>query len=129
MPECGEIVLINVKDYKINLSECKNGHKKNNIFIDEFESTQEKDFSQICDICKEKKDVNIDILYICNSCNSKLCLSCKSIHDNNHKIINYNERNYICKKHNENYIKYCTICKNNLCKSCENFHKKKSFQK
>ena len=30
-PECGENILINIKDFKINLYGCKNNHKINNI--------------------------------------------------------------------------------------------------
>ena len=38
-PECKENILLNIKDYKINLYECKNGHKIENILINEFENT------------------------------------------------------------------------------------------
>ena len=32
-PECNENILINIKDFKINLSECKNKHNINNILL------------------------------------------------------------------------------------------------
>ena len=37
-PECKENILININNYKINLYECKNGHKIENILLNEFEN-------------------------------------------------------------------------------------------
>ena len=39
-PECKENCIINIKDYKINLFGCKNGHNINNILFQNYESTQ-----------------------------------------------------------------------------------------
>ena len=44
-----------------------------------------------------------------------LCSLCKSIHDKSHIIINYENKNYICKEHNETFVKYCEDCKIDLC--------------
>jgi len=41
---------------------------------------------------------------------------------NDNIIINYNQKNFICEKHNETFIKYCNDCKINICKSCSNEH-------
>ena len=46
----------------------------------------------------------------------------KSFHDINHDIINYEEKKYICEKHNKDFKKYCNDCKINICKSCLNEH-------
>ena len=123
-PECKENILINIKDYKINLYNCKNGHKKENIFFDEFEKMQKINLSkEICSECY-KNNINInDEIYICNKCVINLCPLCISKHDKNHNIIKYNDKNYICKKHNYNYIKYCKGCKENICLLCINEHK------
>ena len=52
-PKCKENIKMDIKDYKINLYECKNGHKKENILLNEFEETQNIDLNKIiCDICK-----------------------------------------------------------------------------
>ena len=60
-PECKENILINIKDYKINLYECKNGHIKNDILFEEFENYQKIYLSKIkCDNVKKK----ICIIYI-----------------------------------------------------------------
>ena len=32
-PECKDNILINIKNFKINLSGCKQNHKKNNIIL------------------------------------------------------------------------------------------------
>ena len=60
--------------------------------------------------------------YICNTCNMKLCPLCKVKHNKNHDIINYDDKNYLCKKHNDMFIKYCKACKENICILCENAH-------
>ena len=52
-----------------------------------------------------------------------LCSLCKSTHDKTHSIIKYGNKNYICNKHNETFVKYCKDCKNDLCLSCINEHK------
>ena len=39
-PECGESIRFEIINYKIKLFECKNGHKINNILLNEFEKTQ-----------------------------------------------------------------------------------------
>ena len=60
-PECKENILINIKEYKINLNQCKNNHIKNNITLDEYEKIQKLDLSGIkCDKCNEK---NINDIY------------------------------------------------------------------
>ena len=75
----------------------------------------------ICDICKKNnKSISYNnIFYICNTCNINICLLCKSNHDQSHKLINYDDKYYICKKHNEAYISYCETCKQNLCTLCD----------
>ena len=39
-PTCKENIKMDIKDYKINLYDCKNGHKIENILLDQFEETQ-----------------------------------------------------------------------------------------
>ena len=39
-----------------------------------------------------------------------------------HSIINYEELNYICDRHNNSYELYCKLCKKNLCKICISEH-------
>ena len=93
-PECQENILINIKNYKVNLNECKNGHMKYNILFEEYEKIQKIDLSKIkCDKCgKCINNIYNNKLYICNSCEMKLCTLCNEIHDKNHNIINYNDK-------------------------------------
>ena len=100
-PDCKENILINIKNYKINLYGCKNGHKIENILLKEYENIQKMDTSKIiCNKCY-KNNINIkEQLYICNDCNINLCPLCKYKHDKSHNIINFNKKNYICKRHN-----------------------------
>ena len=124
-PECKENILINIKNYKINLNDCKNGHKMENISINEYENIQKIDLSKIiCNKCCKNNISNIyhKEFYICNECRINLCPLCKIKHTKNHQIINYNDKNYICKKHNDKFIKYCKECKENICFLCINDH-------
>ena len=124
-PKCFDIAKICIKDYKIKLK-CRNNHISNYILIDEYENSQKMDQSKIiCNNCKIKNKSNTykNELFKCNSCNINLCPLCKSIHNKEHYIINYDQKNYLCNIHNENYISYCKTCKINICMLCESLHK------
>jgi len=125
-PKCGESIKIDIKDYKITLFECKNKHKIDNILLDEFENTQNIDNKKIiCQICNNiDKSISYNkIFYRCCNCEKNICPLCKSIHDNTHKIIDYDDKLYICNKHYKNYNSYCKECKLNLCIECAGEHK------
>ena len=105
---------------------CKNGHNIKNIKINEFENTQKIDISKI--ICDEHKEINKgnthnNEFHRCITCNKNLCPLCKSTHNNNHKIIEYDNINYICNLHTETFTRYCFDCKKNLCMACEIEHR------
>ena len=137
-PICQENIFMKINDYQINLSKCKNGHNYNNLLLKEFNNIQNIDISKIicdickivlllfliCDICKIKNKSNTfkNSFYKCYNCKINLCPLCKSKHDNNHNIINYDKRNFICYKHKDNFIKYCNDCNENICEICEKDH-------
>ena len=124
-PICYENIKLYIEDYNIFLYECKNKHEINNILFNEFEKTQKIDISKIkCEICKEKNknETFNNQFYRCNLCKIDICPMCKLNHDKTHKIIDYDNKNYICEKHNEMYILYCKKCKENICMYCENEH-------
>ena len=126
-PICKENALLDIKDFKINLSECTMKHKIKDILLNKFEESQKIDLNKIkCNICKQndKGHTHNNLFYICKTCNKNICPLCKSIHDNKHSIINYDDKDFICKKHNEPFNKYCKTCKDNICIICENKHKK-----
>ena len=124
-PECQKSCLISIIDYRIRLYDCINGHDTDCISLECFEDTQKIDESKIkCDDCKEvdKSNAYQKSFYRCNTCKINLCPLCKNKHDQNHYLINYDEINYICPKHNYPYALYCKSCKKNACISCEIEH-------
>ena len=124
-PRCKEICKYEINDYKIKLFDCKNGHIMDDIKLDKFKFKQFIDISQIkCDNCEEKNksDTFNNEMYICYECKINLCPLCKSIHNKNHSFINYDNKNYICNKHNELYIEYCEDCNKDICLSCSSDH-------
>ena len=124
-PICKENIKLNLEEYKIYLFECKNKHEIDNILINEFEQTQISDISKIeCEKCKgtNKNETYKNAFYRCNTCKINICPMCKSSHDKTHNIINYDNKNYLCEKHNEVYSLYCNKCKMNICMHCENEH-------
>jgi len=125
-PICQEDIKCSI-DYQINLFECKNGHDIDNIFLDKFNLNQYINLSKIiCQNCGKynKGNVHKNIFYRCNNCNKNICPICYSSHDKNHNVINYDDKNYICDKHNKIYTEYCKDCKKNICVYCEKNHNK-----
>jgi len=122
-PKCKENCKIKFEDYKIKLYDCKNKHEINNILLEEYNNTQNiNELDIVCEICNKNnkyKSYNKQF-YKCLICKKNICLLCKSKHD--HKIIDYDRKNYICNNHNEIYISYCNECKINLCLQCEIKH-------
>ena len=127
-PKCGECAKLDIDDYKIIL-QCKNKHNLRNILLNEYEDTQKIDISKIiCDECKiiNKAKSYKNIFYRCNECNKNLCLNCKERHNKEkqeHNLINYEDKNYICDIHFFNYTSYCKKCEKNICLYCNNDHK------
>ena len=123
-PECKEISKLNIKNYKVTISDCKNKHIKENLSLSEFEDSQKIDLSQIlCHECKKSKAETFQKKFnYCINCNINLCPICENKHDENHSIILYDDINYICKKHNDNFAQYCETCKINICMECEEEH-------
>ena len=127
-PKCGEAAKFDINEYKLIL-QCKNGHNMGNIFLDEYENTQKIDISKIiCDVCKttNKSTSYKNIFYRCNQCEINLCVNCQNKHQNEnieHNFINYDNKNYICPKHNEKYSSFCEDCQKNTCLYCQTSHK------
>jgi len=125
-PKCKECIKMKLCNYRIYLNECKNNHRIDNILIEEFESKQYINQNEIiCDNCKvlNKSNTYNNEFYICNTCKIYLCPICKKEkHAKNHNIIRYEEKHYICDKHNKSYISYCMKCKKDICILCEKDH-------
>jgi len=125
-PECKENALIKIEEYRISIYNCKNNHKIENISIKEFDNLQKIDESKIiCEICKinNKNKTYKNEMNYCLACKKIICPLCKSKHNNNHLIIKYEDRNIVCNKHNDNYVKYCNEWNENICLQCIKEHK------
>ena len=123
--QCKENAFLDIKNFRIHIYGCKNNHEINNILLNRFKKTQLICQNEIkCDLCKinNKGNTHNNEFFICNTCNKNICPLCKSIHEKDHIVINYDDKNYICKIHNDSYIKYCKTCNENLCIICQNEH-------
>jgi len=123
-PQCKESIILSVKDYKVSLYQCKNGHRIDNILLSKFYETQNEDISKIlCDKCKcSKARAFENKMFICVKCKYNLCIMCAQTHDRTHNLINYDQKNYICENDGENFTSYCTTCKKSICSICEMDH-------
>ena len=121
-PYCGENCLIEIKDYKIYYSKCDNKHNINIILLDEFNNTQLIDEIKCNNCNKNKLEIYDNKMHYCCKCNINLYPLCKSNHNKEHKIIDYELKNYICKIHGERYTSYCKECEKNICDLCEIEH-------
>ena len=123
-PKCKAKAKLDIIDYKIFI-QCMEGHNLGNILLNEYDNTQKIDLADIvCEICKKenKAESYQNIFYKCIQCDTNICIKCQSKHQseyNEHNIINYDDKNYICKKHNEKYSSYCKDCAINTCMYCE----------
>ena len=88
------IFLLNIKDFRINLYQCKNTHKSDNILLDEFYNTQMINEAKIkCSNCNNNKKITYNNqIFICLTCQQNLCPLCKSNHDKIRKIIDYDKK-------------------------------------
>ena len=123
-PECNENSLISIKEFKITLYKCKNQHIKENIQFNEFDKTQYIDETKIkCNKCnKSKSETFGNQFFICFSCNYNICPLCKTVHDKSHYIIDYDQKDFICRTHKDPYVYYCNDCNNDICTLCEKGH-------
>ena len=106
-PKCKEKAIIKIKDYKIELYNCKNGHNVKDILINEYEKTQVFDISSLkCNNCdKNKSNTYNNEFYRCVDCKINLCPLCRSIHEKTqHYIIIYEMKDYTCEMHKETFV-------------------------
>ena len=123
-PKCYEQCRIKIDDYIINLYNCKNNHSTV-LKMENFKEFQEIDLAKIkCDDCKIKNRGNTynNDFYTCLNCQNNLCVLCKTRHNKNHIIINYDQKNFICPKHYNSFFKYCHNCNINICLICNKEH-------
>ena len=125
-PQCKQEARIIVSDDKITLICNHNRHHISEIPKTEFIKSQMIDKSSIKCKCEIS---STNTKRFCLTCKEILCTFCEKEHiknNNEHIIINYNQRNYYCLEHNESknqFNCYCKTCKKNLCWICNKFHK------
>jgi predicted DNA-binding ArsR family transcriptional regulator len=123
-PVCKESAILEIKDNIFKIYGCKKEHTTENILINQFNKFQEIDYSEIICQCGQKRNKTFNNqFYFCCECKNNLCPRCKSIHDNKHKIINYNDKWFICILHKKEYSSFCNKCKKNICIMCDNNHR------
>ena len=100
-PECGDICLIDIKDYKIILNNYNKNHKRENILLDEYNNLQKiNELNIICNECNQNKnEIYNNQLYKCCKCKINICPLCKLKHNKEHKLIEYELKNYLCNIH------------------------------
>ena len=76
-PICKENIFIEIKDYKIHLNNCINGHKLEFLLKDFYKTQKSIYFESRCDFCKikNKNNLNNNELFQCITCGNILCLS------------------------------------------------------
>ena len=121
-PECNRDIKMKINNrYNIDLYDCINNHKFNNISFDEFEKTQMINISKIkCGLCGENKSNTYNnLFYKCYECKIDICPRCQLNHvKTNHIIIDYDKSSYICNKHEEPFTSYYKKCNKNICLIC-----------
>ena len=124
-PICHENIKLDLLDYKLSLSECKNKHSKI-MLVKDFINSQNIDLSKIiCNICHRTKSESYNNeMFICNTCHIVLCPLCQTNHEKKHKKINYDLKHNICPSHNETFVSYCKSCNINICVRCQKEHMK-----
>ena len=126
-PEWYDSALLDIKKYEIKIHNCINGHNVGTVLLDEIEESQMIDLTQIkCEKCKiySRGYTYKNEFYRCNNCKMNLCPICELKHDKNHRIVEYDRRNYVCTEHNKSYHSFCKKCNKNLCVLCEKEHEK-----
>ena len=120
--------IIKIKDYRLNFSDCCNGHEIIKLF-GEYDDTQRINYQKIrCNnqCAKTQKD-SLEEFHKCLKCTQLAgfsiyyCSECSNKHK--HKTIKYDEKYYYCEEHFGEFISYCTKCNCNLCEKCEKKHK------
>lgn len=129
-PKCQEIAFMEIKDFKMSFF-CLNEHKIEDMLFSELENIQYIDESKIiCELCKNsnKSTTFNNIFFRCLNCQKNICPLCKNAHDKAHKIINYDEKDFICNLHYDLYNSVCNQCNKNICLLCEKDHKEHEIE-
>ena len=131
---CNDAIL-SIEDYRLKFYGCKYGHNPEKIIFDNYDISKKIEFDKIkChkNGCTYNQRNSPADFYKCLQCTklnkvtTYFCSTHRNEHNKQHKTIAYNENNYFCELHFNNFTKYCTNCNKNLCEDCESSHKDKN---
>ena len=123
-PICDNPVSINIKNDRISIENCFNKHYFYNLSLNDFINIIR--FNELKIKCECGNNLyNYNKFYIC-TCKKYFCPICSIHHcaNKDHTLIEYKERFFFCKIHNNKYVSFCNSCKVNLCNKCELEHTK-----
>lgn len=130
-PKCNyNDCVINLADYQVNFYGCEHKHSYSTTYNKYFR-TQKMELSDIkCCVpnCPYNEQNNNLDFFLCLSCSKLLdrsksyCNACDKFHDKEHERIKFDHKNYHCKQHFKQYMRYCFNCKKNLCEECVKEH-------
>ena len=124
-PTCYNLLLFNINDDKISMTNCINKHSFLDLSINDFTKSQFSIESKInCNICNNNILLYNHKFYRC-SCGKLVCILCLPKHTfKGHYAIEYNRTFFFCNKHNKLFVSFCYNCSQNLCQECEQEHRK-----
>ena len=136
-PKCNyNDCIVNLYNYKLEFYGCEHNHSILTTY-DKYLKNQKMELSDIkcCSLgCQNNEENNNKDFYLCLTCSKLLnntksyCYDCKEKHDKEHNMKRFDEKNYYCRKHFNQFIKYCFKCKKNLCDVCVKEHAEHQIQ-
>ena len=131
-PDCvANTCFVEIVNYGLHFYGCPNKHDIIKTF-DQYEDSQYINYDRVkCDKCKNTK-AEVKEMHKCLTCSKKnkasyyICNKCLNSHNKQgdkqqHKTIEYDNKNYFCLDGSE-YSSFCETCKIDLCKICEKKH-------
>ena len=131
-PDCKNKCILKGDEYNIR-SICDFGHESN-YNASEFEKAQYRHLKELkCNNCHSY--INENNIFYCLTCELDLCAHCGNHHYNVdeieskvHKIVKYNEKEYYCSEHKNEFNHYCFDCEKNLCSQCRKRHENHNIE-
>ena len=124
-PKCNLICSLILDEKKKNVVySCERGHKGYILLKNYLNEYNKNSLSkEKCKNCfKNKNEIKGDFIY-CSDCQNFLCYLCLINHDENHRSININRYDSLCKIHSNLFSFYCNDCNKNICAFCKVEHK------
>ena len=129
----GDTCFIKLENYGVKFFGCRKGHNPEIRPFDDYETSQKLNYNAIiCHQCGRTQKSDRREFYKCLKCSEDFkksiyyCEDCSNTHaegvGEEHKIVKYSQKNYICSMHYKDFSSYCIRCKRDLCNECEKSH-------